>query len=167
MGVYGDDHSLDDSDALRVSGVGVAIYKASEKVQWAFGVAYLNRDDISVLPVVGLIYDLGWVKYELMMPRPRIVWRLSPECGDCEERAFYLAGEFGGGTWAVQRESGASDTLNLSRYGLLVGYEQTSPGGWGRRFEFGYLFGRDLEYGIGGEEISLDDSLIARAGIFY
>lgn len=166
VGVYGDDHSLDASDALRVSGSAVGIYTTDTNWKWALGVAYLNRNDVSVLPVVGLIYDQGAVKYELMFPRPRIVWRL-PSTTNCLERSFYLAGELGGGAWAVQRTSGATDTLNLASYGALLGYEQKTVGGWSRRYEFGYLFGRELEYEKSGEKITLDDSLIARIGLSY
>ena len=166
VGVYGDDYSLDSSEALRVSGTAVAIYNASPEWQWAIGVAYLNRDDISVVPAFGVIHDRGWVRYELMLPRPRVIWRL-PDGPNCQERTFYLAGDMGGGAWAVERAGGGTDTLNLSRYGLLLGWEQKHEGGWSRRFEFGYVFARDLEYGTGGEELSLDDSLIARVGLSY
>ncbi|MEN0111186.1 MAG: hypothetical protein AAF805_10745 [Planctomycetota bacterium] len=170
VGVYGDDHSLGDSDALRVSGLGLGIYEASREWQLAVGVAYLNRDDISVIPVAGAIYDAGGVRYELMMPRPRIVWRL-PGDGSPEQRSIYLGGELGGGAWAVRRTDGTTDTLNLNRFGLLLGYEWSGappgsrPGsGPSIRYELGYLFGRDLEYADSGEELSLDDSLVVRVG---
>lgn len=174
VGVYGDDHSLNDSDALRVSGVGVAIYNYSPEWQWAFGAAYLNRDDISVVPAVGVIRDCGDVRYEIMMPRPRIVWRL-PQDGSGVGRSIYLAGELGGGAWAVRRDDGTTDTLNLSRWGLVLGFERAAAqtvgmwawGGWKTRYEIGYLFGRSLEYANSDEEISLDDSLVARVGWSY
>lgn len=171
VGVYGDDDSLGTSDALRVSGLGLAIYNASPAWQWAFGAAYLNRDDISVLPVAGVIYNSGAVRYELMMPRPRILWRLPPDGPSGCDRAVYVGGELGGGAWAVRRTTGATDTLNLSRYGLLFGYQRSERGtigrpganGWSQRYELGYLFGRDLEYASVGTEQSLDDSFVARA----
>lgn len=169
VGVYGDDHSLGASDALRVSGFGVALYKASDRLQWAFGAAYLNRDDISVVPAVGLIYDPGGVRYELLMPRPRIVWEL-PQNVEGHERTVYLAGDLGGGAWAVRRADGTTDTLNLSRWGLLLGYETKAPKGsfaGTKRYEFGYVFGRDLEFANSGEEFSLDDSVLARVGWSY
>ena len=174
VGVYGDDDSLNDADALRVSGVGVAIYNHSPQWQWAFGAAYLNRDDIAVIPAVGVIYNAGAVKYELMMPRPRIVWSLPQDSGG-RDRSLYLAGELGGGAWAVERTDGSTDTLNLSRFGILLGYEKSSTptlglwdwGGWNTRYEIGYLFGRNLEYADSGEEISLDDSLVMRVGWAY
>lgn len=172
VGVYGDDYSLGDSDALRVSGLALAIWDVSPAWKWAFGAVYLNRDDITVVPAVGVIYDPGDIRYELILPRPRILWRL-PQGVAGNERAFYLAGEFGGGAWAVERDNGTTETLNLSRWGLLLGYESSSSaaaGTWGgakRYYEFGYLFGRDLEYDSSGEEFSLDDSIIARVGWTY
>lgn len=173
-GLYGDDNTLADSDALRVSGFGVAIWDAAPGWQWVFGAAYLNRDDIAVVPAVGVIHDRGDLRYEITAPRGRIVRRL-PQSAYGEDRAIYLAAELGGGAWAVQRASGATDTLNLSRWGVLVGYEagpacSNSPcatGGWKRRYEIGYLFGRELEFADGGEELSLDDTLIVRAGVSY
>ncbi len=172
LGVYSDDHSFDDSDAFRVSGLAIAIWDYSPAWKWAFGVVYLNREDISVVPAVGVIHDRGSVRYELMLPRPRIVWQL-PQGVDGNERSIYLAGELGGGAWAVRRDDGTTDTLNLSRWGIVLGYEtKSSPaaGPWGgakRRYEIGYLFGRDIEYANTGEEFSLDDSLIARVGWSY
>ena len=166
VGLYGDEHSLDDSDALRVTGFGMAIYEASPEWQWVLGVGYLNNQDFSVLPIFGLIHDRGWVRYELTMPRPRVVWTLPS--GDACKRSVYLAGELGGGRWAVQRTAGptagATDVLQVSRFGVLLGYESESPTGSTWRYEIGYLFGRDLEYEATGEELSLDDSLIARVG---
>lgn len=170
VGVYGDDHSLGSSDALRVSGFGVAIYEASPQWQWAIGAAYLNRDDLAVVPAVGVIHDRGDVRYELMMPRPRILWRL-PQDAAGAERGVYLAGDLGGGAWAVRRPDGSTDTLNLAQWGVVLGYEtQAGPGarlGGKRRYEVGYVFGRSLEYANSGEELSLDDSLVARAAVSF
>lgn len=170
VGLYGDDYSLDDSDALRFSGFAAAVYQASEEWQWMFGAAYLNRDDLSVIPVAGFIYNAGNVRYELMMPRPRIVWQL-PQDEAGAERAVYIAGDLGGGAWAVQRADGTTDTLNLSSYGVGIGYEtKAGPGSWlagKRRYELAYVFGRSIEYENTDEDVSLDDSLVARVGWSY
>ncbi len=169
-GLYGDDYSLDDSDALRFSGFAAAVYQASEEWQWLFGAAYLNRDDLSVIPVAGFIRDCGDVRYELMMPRPRVVWRL-PQDEAGAERAVYLAGDLGGGAWAVQRPDGTTDTLNLSSWGVGIGYETNAgPGSLlagKRRYELAYVFGRSIEYQNTGEDVSLDDSLVVRVGWSY
>lgn len=165
VGVFSDDYSFDDSDALRPNGSVVAIYSASPTLQWVFGVAYLNRDDIPIIPAVGVIIDRGDVRYELSAPRPRIVWRRPSAAG--EERSFYLAGELGGGAWAVRRDSGVTETLNLSRFGLLAGCETAVVGGWKRRYEFGYVFGQEIEYADSDETLDLGDSVIARVGWSY
>lgn len=168
VGLYADDYSLDDADALRLSGMAFAIYEAAPMWQWTFGVVYLNRDDLSILPAVGLIHDRGDIRYEFIMPRPRIVWRL-PQDASGAERSLYVSGEIGGGAWAVRRTDGTTDTLNLSRWGVLVGYETGAAFGVDAkcRYEFGYLFARDLEYAESGEEFSLDDSLVARVAWSY
>lgn len=170
IGVYGDDYSLDESEALRMSGFAAALYQTSPEWQWMFGAAYLNRDDLSVIPVVGFIRDCGSVRYEVMMPRPRIVWRL-PQDAAGAERSVYLAGDLGGGAWAVRRADGSTDTLNLSSWGVGVGYETNAgPGSWlagKRRYELGYVFGRHLEYSSDRLELPLDDSLVVRMGWNY
>ncbi len=167
VGLYGDEDSLDDSDALRMSGFAAAVWKASEEWQWLFGVAYLNRDNLAAIPVAGFIRDCGNVRYELMMPRPRIVWSL-PQDEAGSERAIYVAGDLGGGAWAVQRTDGTTDTLNLSSWGVGIGYEtKAGPGALlagKRRYELGYVFGRSIEYASTGEDLALDDSLVARVG---
>ncbi len=166
VGVYADDYSLDTDDALQVSGMIMGIYSQSPQVQWVFGVAALNRNDLPVLPIIGLTVDQGWVKYEATFPRPRIVWRL-PDCGPDEERALYVGGDIGGGSWAVQRTSGLTDSINLSRFGFLIGYEQTTPNQTKVNYELGYLFNREIEFEETGETFDLDDSLFARINLAF
>lgn len=166
VGTYADDYSLDSSDAVQVSGLVMGIYSQSPQVQWVFGVAALNRNDLPIIPIVGLTVDQGWVKYEATFPRPRIVWRLPSSCPE-EQRAFYLGGDIGGGSWAVQRTTGQTDSLNLSRYGLLIGYEQTAPSQTKINYELGYLFNREIEYEETGETHNLDDSLFARINFSF
>lgn len=164
VGVYGDEHSLDDADALQVTGFAMGIYNASPQWQWAIGAGYVNNADLAVIPVVGFIHDRGWIKYELMMPRPRVVVPVSTTPGN--ESSVYVSGEFGGGVWAVRRDSGVTEPLQLSRYGVLLGYEQQTAMG-SCRYEFGYAFGRELEYEDSGETIDVDDALIARLSWSY
>lgn len=166
LGLYADDYSLDTGDAFRTSGFLMGIYTHSPSVQWVFGVAALNRDDIPVIPIVGVTIDHQWVRYELTFPRPRIAWRL-PGCTPSDERIVYLGGDLGGGAWAVQRTSGETDTLNLSRYGLLIGYEQSTSKRNKISYELGYLFNREIEFESNEEEIDLDDSFFARINFSF
>ncbi|WP_146575554.1 DUF6268 family outer membrane beta-barrel protein [Botrimarina hoheduenensis] len=165
VGLYGDEHSLDDADAAQISGFAMGIYNLSPAWQWAIGAGYVNNADLAVIPVVGFIHDRGWIKYEAMMPRPRIIVPLANESG--VKSNVYVSGEFGGGVWAVQRDSGVTEPLQLSRYAALIGYDRESLGGATWRYELGYVFGRELEYEDSGEAVDLDDSLIVRVGLSF
>ncbi len=168
LGTYGDDRSLDASDAFRVSGRAVGIYESSPETKWIVGVAYLNRAGVSVVPVVGWTYTTDDLRYELIFPQPRVAWRTwSQGAPGYDERWWYVAAEFGGGIWAVQRASGADDNLSYSDYRLLVGTERKQIGGLSHRWEFGYIFGRELEYDSVATDIEIDDTVFVRAVFAY
>jgi len=167
---YYSDFKIDAGQAFRVTGYGIGVYESSPTTKWVFGVAYLNRAGTSVLPVGGVIFEPSSdVKWELIVPRPRVAWRLPggiPGSGD--ERWFYIAGEFGGGVWSIERPATKTLDLLTSRdYRVMLGYERKIIGGFSRRFEVGYVFGRELEFGSATPDVSLDDTLMVRAGFTY
>ncbi|QDT65949.1 DUF6268 family outer membrane beta-barrel protein [Calycomorphotria hydatis] len=149
------------SDAFRLSGRAIAFIGFSLQFRIALGVVYLDRDDVPVLPAVGVIYIPNeWLRYELVFPRPRIIGRLGGTPG--HEWWGYVAGEFGGGSWAVERASGADDTMSYRDYRLVLGLEKTWANGWKSQYELGYVFGRDIEYNSGIGDYSPDSSLMFR-----
>jgi len=167
---YYSDFERSDSDAFRVTGYGLGVYESSTATKWVLGVAYYNRAGTTVLPIGGVIYEPSPdMKWELIVPRPRIAWRMSggiPDSGD--ERWFYIAGEFGGGVWSIVRPtSQTSDLLTSRDYRIVLGCERKIIGGISRRYELGYVFGRELEFDSGTPDVSLDDTLFVRAGITY
>ncbi len=168
LGTYADDHSFSASDAFRVSGRVVGIYEVSPETRWMFGVAYLNRANVSVLPVVGWTHTTDDLKVDLLFPIPQVAWRTwSGGAPGFNERWWYVRGEVGGGIWSVKRVTGAPDTLSYSDYRLIVGTERKLIGGLSHRLELGYVFLRDLEYDSTGTDVRVDDTLFARAGITY
>ena len=135
-----------------------------------FGVVYLNREDISLIPAAGFIYQpTPDVKYEGLLPRPRVSWRLPGGSLGDNERWLYVGGEFGGGIWSFDRPStGTQDLLTYNDYRLLVGVERKAPlGAISHRVEIGYVFGRELEFGSGAPDVELGDSLFVRTGLKY
>ena len=167
---YYSDFQKNDADAFRVTGQAFAVYESSPATKWVFGVVYLNREDLSIIPAAGVIYEpTPDVKYEAILPRPRIAWRLdggAPGIGP--ERWAYLGGEFGGGVWSIQRPlSGMQDRLTYSDFRILVGIERKNFGGIGHRLEAGYIFGRELEFSSTTPDAQLDDSLFVRMGMTY
>ena len=168
LGHYSDFESSD-ADAFRVTGRALAVYESTPTTQWVFGVVYLNRRDVSVVPVVGMISKpTPDIKYEAILPRPRLAWRLPDG-----ERWAYLAGEFGGGIWSIERPptlttpAFTQDLLTYNDYRILLGIERKVAGGLSRRVEVGYVFGRELDFSNATSTVRLDDSLFVRGGLTY
>ena len=153
-------------DAVRIVSRGIGYYKWSDSLRLAIGVAYLDRKDISWLPLGGVIWTPNpeW-RYEITIPRPRIAHRIW--CDGQDERWIYLAGEFGGGSWAVQRAGGADDVATYRDYRLLLGVESNYESGRAWRVEAGYAFGRELEYESTVGDLEPDAVGLLRAGLTY
>lgn len=154
------------SEAFRFMAFGNLSWQRSSTTKWLLGVAVTGREDIPVLPMAGLIWTPteDW-QIELTAPRPRISRRLGWFEGSYENWV-YLAGEFGGGTWAVER-AGRDDELTLRDFRMLVGWEQRDKHGLNPRIEAGYVFGRRIEYESDDFEFEPTDTLMIRAGLSF
>ncbi|GAA4427216.1 DUF6268 family outer membrane beta-barrel protein [Bremerella cremea] len=163
---FATDGHADASDAFQFNAFGMYNWKRSEKFSWQFGIAATGRDDIPVLPVVGFTWkpNDNW-EIEASVPRPRISHRLQwfPSLG---ENWAYVAGEFGGGTYGVDR-NGTSDQLTLRDFRLLLGWERRNPGGFSPAIEAGYVFGRELEYESDGSKFKPSDTFLIRASVSF
>jgi hypothetical protein len=85
----------------------------------------------------------------------------------------YIAGEYGGGSWTVQREAGGSERVDVNDLRALAGFE------WGRSdlirnghrtgfFEVGYVFSREVIYRNNvGDNINPGDAVMLRVGVNY
>lgn len=133
------------SDALRIVGRGVGYYVWSPNLKFAAGVTYLDRKDIQLLPIAGIIWTpTPDHRLDLVFPQPRIARRFRKD--DQHERWVYLSGELGGGSWAIQRSTGVDDVVSYRDLRLITGIEWKFAGETSFRFEGGYVFGRELEY---------------------
>lgn len=176
-GFYSDGENTS-SDSLRIVGRALAFYKLSEAVRIGFGAVYLDRDDVNVLPAVGMmIYPNYDTKLELTFPRPRLAYRIQQR--ENFDRWAYVAGEFGGGQWAIERNlvtpsagpfpiaRRGNDVIRYRDYRLLFGVEHKSKVGPGWLVEGGFLFGREVEYESGQGDKDLDASAIVRLGLTF
>ena len=74
----------------------------------------------------------------------------------------------GGVVSAITRAAtGTPDTITMRDFRILLGYERKIIGGLSSRCEFGYVFGRELEFAGGAPDVTLDDTLFVRAGFSY
>jgi hypothetical protein len=160
-GIYTDFDNTS-SDMLRISGRGVGVWFFSPELQMALGVAYLDRRNFSVLPVAGLIYQPNAsMRWELIAPRPRVAMEFWPGYWG------YVAGEIGGGEWAIQDVDLTNDVVTYNDYRVIVGIESKRPGPVVGRFEVGYVFGRELEFRSAIPTFKPEDTVLVRAGLSY
>lgn len=144
-GVYSDFKNVT-SDSLRITGKGLAYYVHSRAKQFVMGVVYLDREDIMMLPAAGMImwFSEG-SRLELIFPKPKFTYRLEKD--EHLERWAYVAGEFGGGSWAIRRSPGGiDDVVTYSDLRLIGGLETKHTNGKISQLEVGLVFSRSLEY---------------------
>ena len=131
------------------------------------GAVYLGRNDIPVLPAVGIVWTPNRVtKLDLRFPFSKLSRRLAKD----ERRSelwTYLSGGLGGNTWAVTRRSGLADELSLRDFRLACGIEKIIDGGGGWFAEVGYAMGRKLQYENDDSEIELNDAFLVQGGWRY
>lgn len=165
-GIYSDfRHNY--GDQWRMMGRGLARYELRKGRTFLIaGVLYLPRSDFRIIPAGGLMWS-PWddVQLDLIFPIPRLAYRLSYD--NVIERWVYLAGEFGGGTWSVERADGSPDVLTLRDLRLLLGVERKRDGGGGTRLELGYVFGRVLEYDSATPTLNLPDTVMLRGRLAF
>ena len=169
--------------AIRIMGHGAGVYDWTPTFQIVLGAAYLDRPDIELLPIAGFIWkpDPG-VEYHLVFPTPKISW-----CIDSEPRSdvpnltsngclppanssqfwFYIAGELGGGTWAIRHTDGTSDLMSYSDIRAFLGLENRTIVGLGSQVEVGYVFHRYIRLTSTDTNFDLGDTLMVRAALNY
>jgi hypothetical protein len=155
-------------DAFRLTGRALATWQwVPERLALLFGIVYLDRNDLPLLPGVGLIWTPhpDW-RLDLIFPRPKLARRLVFVPRQREDWV-YLGGSLGGRTWAVERPSGVSDQLTLRDYRLYLGWERIVEGGGGLFVEAGIVLGRELEYEVIPLTLSFDNAFLIRGGINY
>lgn len=159
------DFEADSGKTFRLPARVVTAYDWSPTTQLILGIAYLDREDVDFLPVGGIILSPDdATRVEAIFPRPRIARRFGFD-GSIEDWV-YLAGEFGGGSYGIERASGGPDVATLSDLRLITGIERKSPL-LNARFEFGYVFAREIEYLSGTPTFEPDDTVMVRGGLWY
>jgi hypothetical protein len=165
-GVHSDFEKSND-EAIRIPGRLLGIWSWHPELQFVFGVLYLARDDINFLPAGGVIWNPNdSFTMEMIFPKPRIAQRFI-YAGDIEWWA-YVAGEFGGGSYAVKDAGGfGENVVTLSDLRLILGVERRVNMGINSRIEVGYVFNRKIEFQESLPTFQPDPTLMVRGGLSY
>jgi hypothetical protein len=173
-GAFASDMENTSSDAWQVRAGAFALYRPNERWSWAFGALVTGRDDLPIIPALGVIWEPSRdLRIDLMMPRPRVSLLLA-ETQTLQHWGYVGAG-ISGGTWAYDRNGGSGERLSYREFRVVMGWESMPPrpsgtfrsSGTKLNAEVGYVFGREFEFdGISGD-MPVDDALLLRSGVSF
>ncbi|MEM9354258.1 MAG: hypothetical protein AAGA92_14725 [Planctomycetota bacterium] len=156
------------SDSVRILGRGMGVMSFSPKFDLLAGVWYLDRNDVRLLPAGGAHWrpTPEWDLY-LVFPNPKI--RKKARTIGSSQWYWYVAGEYGGGRWTLQRASGAADDVDINDIRVQFGLEWETLTQIRGHFEVGYVFDREIVYDAtrSPPAFKLDDTFMFRAGVDF
>jgi hypothetical protein len=160
------------AESLRVRGKGLGAFRLTPATTLKLGVYYYDRVDVKLLPAGGLFWRPNpFTKVDLFFPQPKFS-RFVSTVGT-QDVWWYLAGDYGGGSWTINRDDGREDQVDLNDIRLTLGFE------WGRSelirngmrtwfVEFGYLMDREIVYRENPQDnLDLDSTWMVRLGLGY
>lgn len=170
--------------AVRLQGHVSGIYDWTPKFQIVLGAAYLDRPDIEVLPIAGFIWKPSVdAEYRVVFPAPKIAWCIEREPAVTPfqsiegrdlprrpipfERWFYLAGELGGGTWAIRHRDGSSDLMSYSDWRVFLGLDDRCIRVFSTFIEAGYVFHRTIRLSSTDVDTQVGNTAMVRAGLYF
>ena len=168
-GVYSDFSSLT-SESFRLQGRGFGVWQTTDTHQWRAGVIYVNRLDIKLLPAGGLVWTPGGpngnVRFDILFPNPKFAYRVGSY--RTNDLWWYLAGEYGGGSWSIK---GPGQRFDYNDIRLITGLEWTGQYGLRGFVEGGWVLKREIDYlrngALGNTDYDPPQTVMLRAGLTY
>jgi hypothetical protein len=166
IGVYTDFKTLNDH-SLRIQGLGLGVFRLTPTLTAKVGAMYLDRNKIKILPAGGLLWTpTPQVRFDIFFPQPKLSAYLTTV--GRYELWGYIAGEYGGGAWTIQRADGTSDRVDINDIRVSAGIEWTGPRGLNGFVEGGFVFKRQVIYVVTpSDSFDPGDTYMVRAGISY
>ena len=166
IGVYTDFHTLNDH-SLRIQGLGLGVFRLTPTLTFKVGAMYLDRNKIKILPAGGFLWTpTPQVRFDIFFPQPRLSAYLTTV--GRYELWWYIAGEYGGGAWTIQRADGTSDRIDINDIRVSAGLEWMGPRGFNGFVEAGFVFKRQVIYvATPSDSFNPDNSYMVRAGISF
>ena len=171
VGAFTDFDTFQD-DSIRIMGKGLGSFRLTPSSTLKLGVYYLDRNNWKLVPAFGVLCQANpATRLDFFFPQPKFA-HYCRTIGT-QDLWWYLAGDYGGGSWTIKRENGASDSVDINDLRVMVGWE------WGRSeliragrrtafFELGYVFNREIKYRNNpADDIDTNDAFMLRAGFGY
>jgi hypothetical protein len=154
------------TDSIRFLGRGLASISVNPTFDILFGVVYLDRLKVKILPAGGVYWrpTPDWDAY-IVFPNPKI--RPSWTTIGNSKWYYYVAGEYGGGSWTVNRD-GLGDRIDINDIRALGGIEWETQTMIRGHLEAGYVFNRQVIYNDNMTgEFNPSDTFMVRGGIEF
>ena len=120
-----------------------------------FGVEYLDREDIKLLPVGGIVVRGEDIRAEFVFPRPRVDIAID------EAASLFFKGNLAGGSWAIERPDESNDVFTYRAFEVTMGIQTVGEESVSS-VELGYVFDRSIEFRNTSFEESFGDAFIIR-----
>lgn len=165
-GVWTDFDHLND-DSVRLLGRGLMKVSITPQLDILFGVVYLDRVEVKLLPAGGVYWrpTPEWDLY-VVFPNPKIRKRFTTVGNS--DWYYYFAGEYGGGSWTVDRV-GTADRIDINDLRASFGLEWETQTQIRGHIEAGYVFDREVIFADTGmpARFEPDDTFMVRGGVDF
>lgn len=163
-GVYGDFQRVN-SDSFQVTGWGLGDFALTPHLTLVGGVAVVRQLESRILPVGGLIWTPNdATRCELVVPRMRVARRIRESTKG--SLWTYVAGQFGGGSWAITLDDGSTTLLTYNDLRVMWGVEWLTAGRLSGVAEVGYVFSRDIT-AFDASQFNPSNSVLFRLGCTF
>jgi hypothetical protein len=165
---YYSDFRQNTGRGFRFTGKWVSSYDVvRHRITLISGTVYLARDDVKLLPVIGLVFTPSdWLRLEAVFPSPRAALRLRGN--EFYEDWLYTGLDFyGGQMWAIERDDMA-DRMTITDSRAVFGFERRRQGGAGWHLESGWVFDRKIRFrNDPSDDFRPDPTFYVRAGMTF
>ncbi len=171
LGVFTDFDTYN-SRSFRTLGKALVHFRLSPASTLRGGVYYLDRNRVKLVPAAGILWQPDpFTRFDFFFPQPKLsrYWRTI----GTRDVWWYIAGDYGGGSWTITRTNGTEDSIDINEIRVLFGLEWGFNDAlrMGRRnafFEIGYAFDREVRYRQSPQHnFDTHDALLFRVGIGY
>lgn len=170
-GVYTDFQTFN-IDSFRFPGFGLIKYQLTERLQIKGGIEYYDRLRVQMLPAGGVLWTPNpQTRFDIYFPRPKLAQYVTT-VGN-QDLWWYVSGEYGGGSWTIQRDSGFGDRIDYNDIRVALGIEfgpaqrMANADSLGF-FEAGFVFRREVIYAQNpAHNFEPTNTFMLRAGVSY
>ncbi len=170
VGIYSDFQAFDE-DSIRLLGSAVGVFQTTPDIALKLGAVYIDRVSVKLLPAVGFLWTPNpQTRWDIFFPSPKLsnYWTTIGN----QQVWWYLGGEYGGGSWSIERESqpdkGREDRIDINDIRFYVGVEWWNTNRYYGFLEGGYVFDREIVYfRVPSDTMDVDDTFMVRGGISW